>query len=69
MSRLISSLGPKRKMIGLFQRINMMKNSINGEDPYIMVNSVHRHSRRRERQRRHDPSMQSLPSLMEFLDK
>ena len=42
---------------------------MNGEDLYIMVNSVHRPSRRRETQRRHDPSMQYLPSLMALLDK
>ena len=69
MPRLIASLGPKRKMIGLFHRINMMMNSRNGEDLYIMVNYVHRPSRRRETQRRHDPSMQYLPSLMALIDK
>ena len=47
----------------------MKKNSINGEDLYTMVNFVHRPSRRNERQRIHDPSMQALPSLMAFLEK
>ena len=56
-------------MIGLFQRTNMMNNSRTGEDLYTMVNYVHRHSRRNERQRRHDPSMQALPSFMTFLEK
>ena len=31
-------------MIGLFQKTNMMKNSITGEDLYMMVNSVCRFS-------------------------
>ena len=69
MPRLIASLGPKRTMIGFFQRINMMKNSKTEEELYIMVNSFHRPSRRKERQRRHDPSMPALPSLMDFLEK
>ena len=69
MPRFIASLGTKRTMIGLFQNINMMNNSITGEDLYIMVNSVHRPSRRKERQRRHAPSMQALPNLMAFIDK
>ena len=47
----------------------MMNNSRTGEDLYIMVNSVHRPSRRKEIQRRYAPSMQALPSLMAFLDK
>ena len=47
----------------------MMKNSRTGADIYIMVNSVHRPSKRKERQRKHDPSMQDLPSLMPLLDK
>ena len=56
-------------MIGLFQKTNMMNNSRTGEDLYTMVNSVQRPSRRNERQRRHAPSMQALPSLMAFLEK
>ena len=67
MSRWIDSLGPKWTIIGLFQKTNMMKNLRTGEDLYTMVNSVHRPSRKNERQRRHAPSMQALPSLMEFL--
>ena len=47
----------------------MMKNSRTGEDLYTMVNSNHRTSRRKERQRRHAPSMQALQILMEFLEK
>ena len=62
MSIFIASLGPKRKMIGLFQKINIMNNSRTGDYLYIMV-------RRRERQRKHALSMQALPSLMEFLGK
>ena len=69
MIRWMDLLGPKRKMIGLFQRINMMKNSITGEDLYIMISPVHRTSRRKEIQTRHAPIMQALPSLMEFLEK
>ena len=69
MPRWMASLGPKRTMIRLFQRINMMKNSRTGEDLYTMVNSVHRPSRRKERQRRNAPSMQDLPSLMAFPEK
>ena len=34
-----------------------------------MFNLIHRPSRRNERQRRHAPSMQALPSLMAFLEK
>ena len=69
MPRWIASLGPKRTMIGLFQKTNTMKNSRTGEDLYTMVNFVHRPSRRNERQRRHAQSMQDLPSLMVFLEK
>ena len=47
----------------------MMKNSGTGEDLYIMVNSVDRPSRIKERQRRNAPSMQALPILMAFLEK
>ena len=47
----------------------MMKNSITGEDLYIMVNFVHRPSRRKEMQSRYSPSIQALTSLMAFLDK
>ena len=46
-----------------------MKNSITGEDLYIMVNFVHRPSRRTEIQKRNAPSMQALPSLIAFLEK
>ena len=46
-----------------------MNNSRTGENPSIMVHSALMPSRRRERQRRHAPSMKSLPSLMEFLGK
>ena len=46
-----------------------MKNSRTIEDLYIMVNYLHRPSRRKEIQRRHDPRMQALPSLMTFLEK
>ena len=56
-------------MIGLFQKTNTMKNSRTGEDIYTMVNYLHRPSRKKERQRRHAPNMQALPSLMAFLDK
>ena len=69
MPRWITSLGPKKTMIGLFQNINMTKNSITGEDLYIMVNSVHRPSRRKYRQKRHAPSTHALPSLRVFLYK
>ena len=69
MPRLIDSLGPKRTMIGLLQDISIMKDPRTGEDLYIMVNSVHIPSRRRERQNRHALSMHALPSLMEFLGK
>ena len=41
MPRLIALLGPNITMIGLFQEINIMKNSRTGEDLYTMVNSVH----------------------------
>ena len=47
----------------------MMKNSRTGEGLYIMVNYVHRPSRKKETQRIHAPSMQALPSLMAFLEK
>ena len=63
----IDSLGPKRKMIGFPQKISIMNSSITGEDLYIMVNSSHGPSRRRERQRRHALSMQALTSLMTLL--
>ena len=56
-------------MIGLFQEINIIKSSITGEDIYTMVNSIHRPLKRRKTQRRHDLSMQDLPSLMAFLEK
>ena len=46
-----------------------MKNSRNGEDLYIMVNSVNRPKRRIEIQNIHALSMQALPSLMKFLGK
>ena len=69
MPRWISSLGPKRTIIWLFQEINIMKSSRTEEDLYIMVNSVHRPLKRRERQRRNVLSMQDLPSLMAFLGK
>ena len=42
MPRLIASIGPKRKIIGLFQDISIANNYRTGEDLYIMVNSVHR---------------------------
>ena len=44
-----------------------MKSSINGKDLSIMVNSAHIPSGRQERHCRHAPSMQDLPSLMQFL--
>ena len=69
MPRWIASLGPKKTMIGLFQEITIMKNSRTGKDLYIMVNLVHRLSRINERQRRHAPSIQALPSLMALLEK
>ena len=47
----------------------MMKNSRTGEDLYKIVNFFHRPSRRNEIQKRHAPSMQALPSLMELLEK
>ena len=62
------SLGPKRTMIGLFQKTNMMKNSRTGEDLYIMVNFFTDPQWGNKRQRRHAPSMQDVPGLMEFLD-
>ena len=55
-------------MIGLFQEISIIKNSRTGEELHTMVNFFHRPSRRNERQRIHAPSMQALPSLMEFLE-
>ena len=64
MLRLIASLGPKRTMIELFQDISIMKNSRTVEYLYIMVNSVHRPLRIRERQKRHALSIQALPILM-----
>ena len=69
MTTRIASLGLKGTMIALFQKTNMMKNSRTGEDLYAIVNFVHRPSRRNERQRRHSPSMQALPSLMAILEK
>ena len=56
-------------MIGLFQKINIMKNSITKEDLYIMVNYVHIPKSRRERKRRHALGMHNLPSLIKFLRK
>ena len=47
----------------------MMNNSITGYYLYIMVDFVHRHSRRKEIQRIHAPSMKALPILMTFLEK
>ena len=47
----------------------MMNNSRTGEDLYIIVNSVHIPPRIKEIQMIHYPSMQALPSLMEFLEK
>ena len=47
----------------------MMNNSRSGEDLYTTFNSVHRTSRRNERQMIHAPSMQALPILMAFLEK
>ena len=47
----------------------MMKNPRTGEDLYIIFHSVHITSSRKEIQRRHAPSMQTLSSLMEFLEK
>ena len=56
-------------MIESSQKISIMKSSRTVEDLYIMVNSAHRPSRRKERQRRYDLSMQALPILMAFLGK
>ena len=56
-------------MIGLFQKTNIMKNLIPVEDLYIMFDSVHRPSSRRERQIRHASILQALPSLIAFLDR
>ena len=56
-------------MVVLFQTTNIMNNSRTGEDIYINSNSIHRPSKINERQRIHAPSMQALPSLMEFLEK
>ena len=67
MTRRISLLGPKRIMIGLSQRIITMKNSRTGKDLYTTVNFARIPSRRRERHRRHAPSMKALLSLMSFL--
>ena len=67
MPRWIASLDPKRKMIGLSQKIIIMKSSITGEELYIMVNSSQRPSMRRERQSRNAISMKYLRILMVFL--
>ena len=63
----IDSLGPKRIMIRLYQRIITMNISRIGKDLFINVNSARRTSRRREKQRIHAPSMQAMRSLMLFL--
>ena len=65
----ISSLGQNRVMIGLYQGISTIKSSKTGKGLSIMVDSDSRPSRRRERQRRHAPIIQYLPSLMVFLGK
>ena len=65
----IASLGPKRTMIGFFQKISIMKSSRTGEDLFTMANYAHRPSRIRERQTRYDLNIQALPSLMAFLGK
>ena len=46
-----------------------MNSSKTGEDLSIMVNSDQRTLRIREINRRHEPSMQALSSLIAFLDK
>ena len=69
MPRRIDSLGSKRRMIGISQRVITMKSSRASKDLSIMSNSAHRPSRRREIQRIPVPSMQDLPSLMAFLEK
>ena len=56
-------------MIGFFKKTNMMKNSRTVEDLYTMVKIVNRPSRRNERQRKHAPRMQALPSLMAIIEK
>ena len=56
-------------MIGSFQKINMMNNSITGEELYIMINSVHIPSRIKQGHRRHASSIQDLTILMVFLEK
>ena len=69
MPRWITSLGPKRIMIGLFQGISTMNSSRTSKDLSIIVNYDCRPSRRIEIQRKHAPIMQALPILMEFLGK
>ena len=54
MPRLINPLGPKSRIIGLSQRIIIMKSSRTGQDLFIMVNSALRPSSRIERQRIQD---------------
>ena len=44
-----------------------MKISITGKDLSIIVDSALRPSRKKERQRRHAPSIQDPPGLMELL--
>ena len=56
-------------MIELSQKISTMESSRTREKLYIIVNSSHRTSSRIEIQKRHDLSMQDLPSLMAFLGK
>ena len=53
----------------MYQRIIIMKSKINGEDLSTMANSSHIPSRKRERQRRHAPSILDLPSLTTLLEK
>ena len=69
MPRWIASLGPKKIIVGLYQGISTMKISKTDKYLSIMVSSARRPSRIIERQRIQAPSIQAMPSLMEFLEK
>ena len=66
---LISSLGPKRRIIVLSQGVSEMNFSITDKYLSIMVNSSSRPPRRIEIQMIHAPIMQALTILMEFIWK
>ena len=67
MPRLITSLGPKSRMVELFWGVSTMKSLITCKDLLRIVNSDSRISSGREIHRRHALSMQAMSSLMVFL--